>query len=248
MLYFLAHDTFSQNVCLNTIKAWQMIGTFVYVLKILVPILLIIFAVKPLFNVIMKGTSAEATSSMKSIASKIFIAILFFMAPSLVASIISVFVDAKHPFKYCHECVSYPFSKVCSDHIKEYEKMVRDDAEKVSGSQKVSASSVSVSGGTGGDPTGKVSDFKNVNNIIIGDSRTVGMCAAMTGSYGGCSYENTPKTYKNSVFIALGSTGYSWFKSNALSYVDKVLVSNKDVKYNIFSLMGETILIQVLIT
>ena len=75
--------------------------------------------------------------------------------------------------------------------------------------------------------------------IHVGDSRTVGMCAAITGSYSGCSYDSSgPRVYGNDVFIAQGSMGYNWFASSAVPAVNSIISNNPNNTYNIISYMG----------
>jgi len=80
-------------------------------------------------------------------------------------------------------------------------------------------------------------------NIIIGDSRTVGMCASMTGDWTKCQFSNGGKSNGSDFYIAQGSMGYSWFNSTAVSAVNRILAENPGTKYNIFSLMGVNFLL-----
>ena len=75
--------------------------------------------------------------------------------------------------------------------------------------------------------------------IYIGDSRTIGMCAAVTGSYNNCTFNGTPYKYSNTdIFIAKGSMGYTWFNDEAVPAVNKLLASDPNTTYNIVSYMG----------
>lgn len=83
-------------------------------------------------------------------------------------------------------------------------------------------------------------DKKNSNKtIIVGDSRTVGMCATLTGDWTNCQFSNGGVyTYGDVYFIAQGSMGYNWFSSAAVSAVDNIINSHVNTTYNIVSLMG----------
>lgn len=81
-------------------------------------------------------------------------------------------------------------------------------------------------------------------NIIIGDSRTVGMCAAITGDWTYCQFSNGGAKYDgNNIYIAQGSMGYSWFNSTAVSAVNNIIANNPDTTFNIYSLMGVNFLL-----
>ena len=81
-------------------------------------------------------------------------------------------------------------------------------------------------------------------NIIIGDSRTVGMCASITGDWTYCQYGNGgPKYDSNDIYIAQGSIGYSWFNSTAVVAVNNIIAANPNTTFNIYSLMGVNFLL-----
>lgn len=81
-------------------------------------------------------------------------------------------------------------------------------------------------------------------NIFVGDSRTVGMCIAITGDSAGCSYSSGgAKYYNDDIFIAQGSMSYSWFNSTAVSAVNSIIQANPNTTYNIYSLMGVNMLL-----
>ncbi len=137
----LTESGFAEDACLNTINAWHITGSIIYVLKIMVPILLIIFAIKPIFNVIMKGTANEISVSLKTLATKLIIAMLVFMAPTIVSKLISTLVDTRHSFKKCNQCLTYPFSTACSKYIDDYYAAIAKDAEDLDSGQNVTGDS-----------------------------------------------------------------------------------------------------------
>ena len=80
-------------------------------------------------------------------------------------------------------------------------------------------------------------------NIIIGDSRTVGMCAAMTGSYTGCTFGGSPKVSGDDLYICKSAMAYTWFESTAVPAVNKIIADHPGTRYNIISLMGVNFLL-----
>lgn len=93
--------------------------------------------------------------------------------------------------------------------------------------------------GTGDGGGSIISDVSpGTLNIIIGDSRTVGMCASITGDWSKCQYSNGGKNSGSDFYIAQGSMGFSWFNSTAVPAVNSILARNPNTKYNIYSLMG----------
>ena len=96
-----------------------------------------------------------------------------------------------------------------------------------------------------GSPSSSNTNLKtSAKNIIIGDSRTVGMCAHITGDWTNCQFSNGGAfVSENNIFIAQGSMGYSWFSSTAVTAVNNIISSNPDTVFNIYSLMGVNFLL-----
>ena len=81
-------------------------------------------------------------------------------------------------------------------------------------------------------------------NIIIGDSRTVGMCASITGDWTNCQFNNGGAFVNgDDIYIARGSMGYSWFNDTAVAAVNNIIASNPGTTFNIYSLMGVNFLL-----
>lgn len=75
--------------------------------------------------------------------------------------------------------------------------------------------------------------------IFIGDSRTVGLCAAVTGDYNGCNNSgNNPKVSGDDIFIAKVGEGYSWFNNTAIPLMNNIIKNNSGTAYNIVINMG----------
>lgn len=121
---------------------------------------------------------------------------------------------------------------------------IKDREEQERLEQEQNQSNQSGSNG-GSSPGSSNSSLKSAaKNIIIGDSRTVGMCASITGDWTNCQF-NKGGAFVNGddIYIARGSMGYSWFNSTAVPVVNNIIASNPDVTYNIYSLMGVNFLL-----
>lgn len=119
------------------------------------------------------------------------------------------------------------------------EEKKRKEEEEEAARRQQEAEQNGASGSSGG------ANFKNASkNIIVGDSRTVGMCIAITGDSRGCSYSSGgAKQADTDIFIAQSSSSYSWFNSTAVGAVNSILSSNPNTTYNIYSLMGANMLL-----
>lgn len=124
----------------------------------------------------------------------------------------------------------------------EQERLEQEQANQSEASSGSSGNNDSVSGSSPGSSNINLSGGQK--NIIIGDSRTVGMCASITGDWTNCQFSNGGAFVNgNDIYIAQGSMGYSWFNSTAVSAVNNIISSNPNVKFNIYSLMGVNFLL-----
>lgn len=114
----------------------------------------------------------------------------------------------------------------------------RERAQQEARQQAASGGGGSTGGSSGGEGSTHSSVSPGTSTIIIGDSRTVGMCASITGDWTNCQYANGGKGNGDDYYIAQGSMGYSWFNSTAVPAVNNIIKSNPGTRYNIISLMG----------
>lgn len=85
------------------------------------------------------------------------------------------------------------------------------------------------------------SNNPGTKNIIIGDSRFVGMCAqiAQGGDYSKCTFNGgTPFNSGDDIYIAKSSMAYTWMVDTALPAVKAIIDANPNTRYNIYTNMG----------
>lgn len=131
------------------------------------------------------------------------------------------------------------------EEIKKKEEQERLEQEQANQNASGGNGSNNGSNSSGGSPgSSNVNLSGGEKNIIIGDSRTVGMCASITGDWTHCQFSNGGAFVSgNDIYIAQGSKGYSWFNSTAVSAVNSIISSNPNVKFNVYSLMGVNFLL-----
>ena len=130
------------------------------------------------------------------------------------------------------------------EEIKKKEEQERLEQEQANQNAASSNSSNNGSNSNGSPGSSGVNLSSGEKNIIIGDSRTVGMCASITGDWTHCQFSNGGSFVNgNDIYIAQGSMGYSWFNSTAVGAVNNIISSNPNVKFNIYSLMGVNFLL-----
>ena len=99
--------------CAKTAVIWQIVGYVFLILKIVIPILLIIFGVIDFSKAAISGKDDETKKSLTSLMWRAISAVVIFFIPTIVGLImglISNFSDsgAQSDFKVCQKCLVNP--------------------------------------------------------------------------------------------------------------------------------------------
>ena len=258
----------ANNFCEETVNAWKLVGTFIYVIKIFVPLLVTAIGAIPFINATTKGNADDLFAAGKSLFFKIIASIIIFLVPTIIPTVVEMLSGQgeNSDMHICTSCIQNPNKGDCvakqaydptdvdSDVVPIEGNLQTGDLTSASKKSKKKKSSSSSGGshtsGDFGDGGGDSPSSSNSNvpsgtkNIIIGDSRTVGMCSTLTGDWNSCSFSNSGgKSSGNDLYIAQGSMSYSWFSGTAVPKVNSIISSNSGTKYNIYSLMGVNMLL-----
>ena len=101
--------------CAKTATIWQIVGWVFLIIKILVPILLIIFGIIDMAKSVMSSKPEEVTKSAKSLAFRAIAGVAIFFIPTIVAvlmGIVSSFTESEASDDYltCQSCILNPSS------------------------------------------------------------------------------------------------------------------------------------------
>ena len=109
--------------CENTVKAWKIVGTLIYIVKIAVPILIMITGIIPFITAITKGTSEELFAAAKKLFFKLLAGLIVFITPGLITNLIDMLTnkDSSVNINVCTSCVNDPFGSKCSNAEKSYQ-------------------------------------------------------------------------------------------------------------------------------
>lgn len=99
--------------CAKTSVIWQIVGYVFLILKIVVPIILIIFGVIDFSKAAISGKDDETKKAMTSLMWRAISAVAIFFIPTIVAIIMGLvanFADsgAKSDFQVCQKCIANP--------------------------------------------------------------------------------------------------------------------------------------------
>ena len=257
MINILSFDLCEHSGVLYVIMILKL---FIKVCKIIAPIILILTIIFALTKAV--GNPDELKKVFPSAVKKFIAALLIFFVPTIVNYAMDSLANRDpNSFATCSTNANMEYIKSLKEK-EEYERKVRlelrekEAAEKAN--QKLEEDNASTNGnqvykdkkkqreqqqqqyggGSGSPESRNTTVPSGTLNIIIGDSRTVGMCGSMTGNYSGCPFEGNPKVDGNDLYIAKSAMGYAWFESTAIPAVNKIIADHPGTRYNIISLMG----------
>ncbi len=110
MLYLLDASTF----CRETATIWQFIGWILFVFKIVIPLLLILFGMIDLGKAVVSSDEKAIKSATSSLVKRAIAAVVIFFIPTIVSAIFGIVTGfsgkVKEQYKVCANCVTKPGS------------------------------------------------------------------------------------------------------------------------------------------
>lgn len=95
----------------SIMRAFKIGGVLLYAVKIVVPILLMLFGILTLFNVVLSGKTDDMSKAVHSIVTKAISAVVIFFIPTIVNYCFTLcdgFDDVESDFKTCMDCLYDP--------------------------------------------------------------------------------------------------------------------------------------------
>lgn len=99
------------KICSDLKEVWQIIGWVLWVFKIVIPIIIIIFGMIDLGKAVVASKDDEIKKSIKSLAMRAVAGVIIFFIPSLVAAIFGMvdsFQQVQGEYSVCETCIKNP--------------------------------------------------------------------------------------------------------------------------------------------
>lgn len=110
--------------CANTANIWQIVGYVLLVLKIVIPILIILYGMIDLGRAVVAAKDDEIKKSTKQLAFRAVAGIAIFFVPTIIGllvNMLSIFADARDDFQVCRACITSPNNSECDGYASEVE-------------------------------------------------------------------------------------------------------------------------------
>ncbi len=101
------------SICSELWEVWQIIGWVLFVFKIVIPLIIILFGVIDLGKAVVASKDDEIKKSVKSLAMRAVAGIVIFFVPIIVGAVFSLVTEfTEEPYKteygICATCISHP--------------------------------------------------------------------------------------------------------------------------------------------
>ena len=106
------------SICTSLSPIWQIIGWVLWVFKIVIPIVIIVFGMIDLGKAVVASKDDEIKKSVKSLVMRAIAGIVIFFIPTLVGAIFSLvgeFGSEEYQDEYgvCSDCITHPGDDAC---------------------------------------------------------------------------------------------------------------------------------------
>ena len=117
------------SICSDLAPIWQIIGWVLWVFKIVIPIVIIVFGMIDLGKAVVASKDDEIKKSIKSLVMRAIAGIVIFFIPTLVGAIFSLvgeFNDNRAEYDKCSACIRNPGGDACEGYVDESENGVTE--------------------------------------------------------------------------------------------------------------------------
>jgi len=101
----------SAEVCNDLIPVWTVFGYIIFAIKIIVPLLLIVFGMITMAKAVMGKDDKEIKAARNILVQRLIAAVLVYLVITIVGVVINLVADSS--WKNCTECAFSPFGKGC---------------------------------------------------------------------------------------------------------------------------------------
>ncbi len=172
-------------ICQNTVKGWRVVGLLVTIIKILVPVIIIVTSIVPIFNSFLKGTAEETIKSWKQVGRKIAAGVIVFLIPSLISALVKLMANVElvnDDALICSTCLSSPGGRECQAFVNNLDRMLEEEkkrfeGEKLSGETKTSEMGEAESSESPNTKNGSKVAVPGSGNTQAGDYRDIANAA-----------------------------------------------------------------------
>ena len=105
------------DFCMDTANIWQLVGLVVYILKIVIPLILIILGMLDLGKAVVSSDEKAINKAVGTLIKRFIAAVVIFFVPTIVNGIFTVIGiiggNSKNDYQTCVQCLTNPNGQEC---------------------------------------------------------------------------------------------------------------------------------------
>ena len=121
----------AQEFCQDTSNIWQLVGYVVYIIKIVIPLILIVLGMIDLGKAVISSDEKAINKAVGSLIKRFIAAVVVFFVPTIVNAIfglIGLISDTtKADYNKCVECITSPYNEVCTGYVSQAKANLLDE-------------------------------------------------------------------------------------------------------------------------
>ena len=120
---------FMNTFCADTANMWKFVGDIIYVVRIVIPVIIILLGTLDLGKAVMAGEDKKIKEAQKTFIRRLIygVAIFFiFIIVEVIFGLLGVETE-KGDSKICWDCATKPHNKSCLKYVEENEKKEKQD-------------------------------------------------------------------------------------------------------------------------
>lgn len=121
----------SNSFCDKTAEIWQFVGYGLFAIKIIIPLIIMIFGMIDFSKAVMSGDDKTIKGAGASLIKRLVLCICIFFVPTII-SLIFKMVDSSSIYvegaKRCEECLTDPTGYLCKTYVKEAQEARKNGA------------------------------------------------------------------------------------------------------------------------
>ena len=98
-------------ICSDLWEIWQIIGWVLWIFKIVIPIIIILFGMIDLGKAVVASKDDEIKKSVKSLVMRAIAGVIIFFIPTIIGLIFGIvndFSEVEGEYNVCRECITNP--------------------------------------------------------------------------------------------------------------------------------------------
>ena len=108
-----------ESFCTTSREMWEIVGKILFIFKIVIPLLIIIFGMIDLGKAVISSDEKEIKNATTSIMRRLIAAIVIFFVPTIVDAIFNMVGDFSKDketagYNLCEKCLTKPYSDECT--------------------------------------------------------------------------------------------------------------------------------------